>query len=111
MTEPVNPSTATWVNAAFAVDQNGNQVAWSPAADMAGVQIGFDGAPAISVPNSAGITSLNLKTISAYQSLAPGSHTMTIADVTKEGIVGSAATSNPFSIAVVPVAPSNLALA
>lgn len=106
-----NPKTISWVNAVQAVDQNGNTVAWSASADLAGVQIAFDGQAAVSVPATTAITQLALASIAGYSTLAAGQHTVTVAEVTKEGAVSPPSVSASFLIALVPLAPTTVMVA
>lgn len=106
-----NPKTLTWANATQAVNSAGATVAWSAAADMAGIQVSFDGQAAISVPTSLGATSLQLNTIAAYLALPVGTHTLAMADVTTEGAVGQSSAPVSFLVDVVPLAPTSVALA
>lgn len=110
MTMITNPSTASWVNATQGTDQNGNTVPWDALTDMAGVQVSFDGQPAVSVPTQFA-NKIALSTVGSYAALPPGQHTMTVADVTKEGAVSPPSQTVTFLVAVVPNAPTGLALA
>lgn len=106
-----NPKTLHWANATQGTNSAGAVVAWDPSADMAGIQVAFDGQPGISVPTSLNATSLDLTTVAPFVALAAGQHTITIADVTKEGVVGVSAPPVPFLAAVVPLAPTLVTLA
>lgn len=106
-----NPKTISWTNATQGVDQNGNTVPWSASADLAGVQISFDGAAAVSVPATTAITQLALSSIAGYSTLAAGQHTVTVAEVTKEGAVSPPSVVQTFLTAVVPLAPTSVVLA
>lgn len=106
-----NPKTVSWANAIQAVNSAGATVAWDPTSDMAGIQISFDGNTAVSVPTSLGATSFNLTTLAAYLALPAGQHALVMADVTKEGAVGGFSAPLTFLIAVVPLAPTSVALA
>lgn len=108
---PVNPKTISWVNPTQAHDQNGAVTAWDAATDMAGITIQIDGQDAVSVPTSAGATKFDITTLDAYKALPVGAHSLKIADVTKEGTVGDQSAAAPFSVAVVPLAPTAVALA
>lgn len=106
-----NPKTATWVNPTQATDQSGATVAWSAATDLAGIQLSFDGQPAVSFPVSLGATQADLTKIAPYTSLPAGNHTLAIELVTKEGAVSPFSNTVSFSIALVPFAPTNLVVA
>jgi hypothetical protein len=110
MTIPVNPKTANWINPTQATDQTGALVAWDASTDMAGIEIQFDGTPAVSVPTGFG-TSFDLTTLAAYKALPAGSHNLDMAVVTKEGAVGQFSSTQPFQVAVVPLAPTAVVLA
>lgn len=105
----VNPKTASWVNPTQATDENGATVPFDATTDLAGVEIAFDGAAAVAVPSAT--TSIDLTTLDAYMALPVGKHTLTVADVTKEGVVGQFSVAAEFQRAVVPFAPSAVVLA
>ena len=105
-----NPKTATWTNPTQATDANGVPVAFDPSQDMAGIEIQLDDQPAVVVP--AGVaTSFDLTSLDAFKALSPGEHTLGLAIVTKEGTVGQFASGATFQRAVIPLAPTSLALA
>lgn len=106
-----NPKNVSWANATQAINSAGATVAWDPTTDMAGIEIAFDGQPAVSVPTSLGATSFTLTSLAAYLALSSGQHTLTMADVTKEGAVGGFSAPLTFLTAVVPLAPTSVALA
>lgn len=110
MTTPVNPHSVSWTDPVTATDQNGNPVPWSNA-DRAGISIKFDGAAVVSVPLGIGVQSFDLTQLAAYQALPVGEHILALAVVTKEGITGSFASDVPFLTAVVPTAPTSVAVA
>lgn len=106
-----NPKTLAWVNSTQAIDPSGATIAWDPTKDQGGVQIAFDGQPAVSIPSQAVMSSIALAVIAGYTALAAGQHTATVSEVTKEGVVSPPSVAVTFLTAVVPLAPTNLTLA
>lgn len=111
MTNPVNPKKATWVNPTQAVDQTGATVAWDSGTDLAGIEIQFDSAAAVSVPVAFAANSFDLTSLAAYKALPVGTHAITLAVVTKEGASSSFSGAATFLIEVTPLAPTNLVVA
>lgn len=107
----INPKTISWVNATQGINQSGATVAWDPTTDLAAVEISFDGVAAVTVPVALGATSFNLTTLPAYTALPSGSHTIGLAEVTKEGAVSAFAASVTFLVSVVPLAPTSVVVA
>lgn len=106
-----NPKSVSWTNPTQAIDPNGATIAWDPATDLAAIEIQIDGTGAVSVPVSLGATSFALTSLSAYQALAVGAHSLGLAIVTKEGAVSPFSGTTPFLRAVVPLAPTAVVLA
>lgn len=110
MATPINIKGVSWKDPTSAKDQNGQTVAWDAATDRAGMSIKLDGTGVVSVPVAAGVSTFDLRTLAAYQALQPGPHTLGLAEVTKEGIVGEYASDVPFLVGFVPGAPTEVAL-
>lgn len=106
-----NPKHLNWTNATQGTNVAGATVAWDPTSDMAGIQVSFDGQPAVSVPTALNATTLDMTTVAAFMALGAGQHTITMADVTKEGAVGQSAAPITFLLAVVPLAPTIVTVA
>lgn len=100
-----NPRTLTWTNPTTRVD--GTPYAQ---ADNAGYEIQLDGEGAVSIPLAWG-TSFDLTTLSAYQDLRSGNHTIALAAVSKEGLKSAYSSPSTFQIAMAPRSPTNLVLA
>lgn len=96
----------SWVNPSTNTDGS----AFSAATDLAGIQIEFDAAPVVSVPVSFNANTFDLTTLAAYNSLKSGDHTVAISVVNTAGSPSALSPSDTFSIAVVPNAPSGLAI-
>jgi hypothetical protein len=110
MTLPINPKEISWVNPTQATNPDGSVVAWNAAADLGGIQIAFDGTPAVSIPINATDTKFALTTLAAYEALGVGSHTATLAVVTKEGAASPFSDAVTFLRAVVPMVPTSVAV-
>lgn len=106
-----NPTKVNWENPTQAKDPTGAVVAWSAATDLAGIEIQLDTTAAVSVPVSASATSFDLTTLAAYTGLSAGQHTIDIAVVTKEGAASPFSSTVTFLRALVPLAPTAVALA
>lgn len=98
--------TLSWTNPT----QNTDGTAFDPA-DFAGIEIELDGAPAVSVPESAAVTSFDLSTLAAWSGLKSGSHTVTLAITNKEGNTSDFASPVTFPVLAVPMAPTALSVA
>lgn len=113
MALPTNPKTLSWTWPTTAKDQNGATVPLA-LSDIAAVEVQFDGGTPIDVTAVTGASgpaaSLILATLAAYQALTAGTHTVDIAARTAEGSVGGFSAPISFLIAVVPDAPSAVAL-
>lgn len=109
-TPVINPTHVNWVNPTQALAPDGSQVAWDANTDLGGVEIQLDGVPVVSAPVAFGATSFDLTTISTYQSLPVGSHTIGMAVVTKEGAASKFTDPVTFLRSVVPFAPTGVTL-
>ena len=81
------------------------------AADFAGIEIELDGAPAVSVPQSSEVSSFDLSTLAAWNTLKSGPHTVTLASTNKEGNTSDFASPVTFPVLAVPMAPTALSVA
>lgn len=72
--------------------------------DTAGYQIGIDGGAVVSIPNGY-LTSFDMSTLAIWSTLKSGTHSVTLAVVTKEGATGVFG-STTFSILGIPAAPT-----
>lgn len=105
-----NPKTLNWANPATALNLAGQSVAWAAATDQAAVSLVFDAAAPVQVPVAAGSTSLDLTKVASYMTLANGQHTVTVSEVTDEGIVGGASAPVTFLVGTVPAQPTAVTL-
>jgi len=105
MTTLINPKHISWVNPQQGTDQNGNLTAWDPSTDMKGIELQFDGGTPIEV-DCGFVTSFDMSTLDAYKALASGAHTVDIAILTKEGVLGGFSVQQTFSIGVAPLVPT-----
>lgn len=79
--------------------------------DNAGYELAFDNSPAaVALPFAFG-TEFDLKTLEAFQSLTPGTHSVRLRVVNKGGIASDWTGGAPFQIYGTPLAPTNLAVA
>lgn len=101
----VNPTVISWTNPTTRVDG-------SPygQADNAGYELGIDGTGAVSIPLAWG-TQFDLTTLDAYRALNSGTHTLTLAVVSKGGVKSNPTPPVSFQIEVAPMAPTNLVVA
>ncbi len=104
----VNPKTATVTDPTTATDATGATVAWDPSTDKAGYAVSIDGAAVVDVPVAAGVNTIDLTSLAAYEALPAGAHSLTVADVTKEGVTGKQSAAVTFSVdkTITPDAPS-----
>lgn len=100
----MSKSTLTWQNPATYTDGSAYVQA-----DNAGYTLKIDGDPSVSIPLAWG-TSFDLATLAAYQALKRGTHSVSLAAVSKEGLASDFSTPVTFPVAVAPVAPTHLAL-
>lgn len=98
----VNPKSVSWTNPTTYTD--GSTYAQT---DNAGYTLQLDSTPSISIPLAWG-TSFDLTTLSAYTSLKKGSHTVSVAAVSKDGIPSAFGTPATFQVAVAPNSPTNV---
>lgn len=101
-----NPTTLNWANPATALNLAGQSVPWAAATDQAAVSLVFDAAAPVQVPVPPGATSLKFASVPAYMTLPNGQHTVTVSEVTDEGIVGGASAPVTFLVGTVPAAPT-----
>jgi hypothetical protein len=109
----VNPTKVTWVDPTTGTDATGATVPWDATTDRAAVEIQFDGVGVVDVPVSTGVDTLDLTTVAAFEALPAGAHSLTMAEVTKEGTVGKASAATTFSVdhTITPDAPTSVKLA
>ena len=105
-----NPKHITWVNPLTGTDQNGNVITWNPQTDMKGIELQFDGGTPIEV-DCGFVTSYDMSQLAQYKALPAGQHTVDMCILTDEGVLSGFSASVTFLIAVVPLAPTNVALA
>lgn len=105
-----NPTTLSWANPAVALNLAGQSVPWAAATDQAAVSLIFDAAAPVQVTVPPGSTSLKLPSVAAYMTLANGQHSVTVSEVTAEGIVGGASAPVTFLVGTVPAAPTAVAV-
>ncbi len=100
-----NPHTLTWTNPTQNTDGSA-----MPASEFAGYQLSFDGNPAVSIPLTSESTTFDMGSLAAYEALKSGTHAVTIAVVSDQGIVGVASNAASFSVAPIPGAPTGAAV-
>lgn len=100
-------TTVSWVNPTKTTDGGD----YDAATENAGYVLAFDGGDgAVSLPLAFG-TSFDYGTLQAYQDLKSGTHTLTLAVVTKEGVTGNFSEPATFRKTGTPLAPTSVAVA
>jgi hypothetical protein len=109
MSTPINPKKATVAYPTQAIAPDGTTVAFDPT-DIAGLEFQIDAQPAVSIPANSGVTTFDITTLAGWSALSSGSHALTAAVVTKEGLVGAFSAAATFLRGNVPLAPAPLLL-
>lgn len=100
-----SPRVLSWTNPTTYTD--GTPYAQT---DNAGYVIQLDSTPSVGIPVAWG-TSFDLSTLAGYSVLKKGSHTVSLAVVSKDGVQSAFSSPATFPIIGTPTPPQNLAVA
>jgi hypothetical protein len=100
-----NPHILSWTNPTTSVDG-----APYTQSENTGYEIEFDGGTPITLPGVTWATSFDMSSLSAYQALKAGTHTVSLAAVDAGG-VSTFTAAVTFLIVSIPSPPTNLAVA
>lgn len=96
----------SWINPTARNDGT----AFNAQSETAGYEIQLDGAGQVSVPNGYA-TSFDLATLSVYDGLKHGTHSVAVDVVAKDGSKSVFSQAASFQVVVAPLAPTNLQVA